>query len=873
MPARSWRATKTATLLLLSAAALLSCPTEDREQASITRAQASCDVELLGYAAIDAGGRYWFAEQTSMRAVVRACAGCELRRAGRVLRTASEAGTTRFELPVAELGLGSHELVMVRGAEACSVLPVVVASTALEPLARALADDASARTAQGGNAEEARRAWESAAELPSARSFPSLRGKRLRNAAYFAHRQRDVARMGALLAQASSRAGPRDVEGKVALTYYEGLHALERFAFVAAHGSLTAAAERARELGLASVASSALEAHGLLLERLGRFDGALAQLARARAVLGARAQESEARARHAINVSWVRLRMFEATPTRAHAELAERCLLEAFALASAALDRAEVGTNLAWLGVRRANAPEARRWLREAEALDPRRETYGAPYWDWLNGEVQALEGERELARHSFSRALVLARTGRAPQDLSWLSAASLAQLSAQEGRMPEALKGFREASALLFSHERFLSHALGRATFLGGQRATFDRAIAFFLEHGHHDDVLSLVERALAARRRAARPCSACQGLALSSAHSSLLKRLGDTRESLRRLASDEGLLPPQAERARAATLASLQKTERDLALELSELFDREREAPRDAPLPARSLQAALRAGELLVIEHATAAGLPLRLFVSKQGVEASVAGSHSIAEVVARTAAQHVYFVAPLDGTVPAAAQPWEEALVERTSVSRLDRLDGLLEDRAPHQARPERVLVIADSRQDLPHARREGRRVAEALAGRLLVAERASRTTVLAELSRAAYLHVAGHAESRPLHPAGDALLLADDAALTALEIARLPSPPDVVVLSTCGERALDPRTEPTSAELAEAFLAAGTRLVVAARRSAGDGEAERFMDLYTEHLSRSAPEQALRTASATLRARGDPAWDLFYLTGVP
>ena len=179
---------------------------------------------------------------------------------------------------------------------------------------------------------------------------------------------------------------------------------------------------------------------------------------------------------------------------------------------------------------------------------------------------------------------------------------------------------------------------------------------------------------------------------------------------------------------------------------------------------------------------------------------------------------------------------------------------------------------AIVVADSRDDLDHARLEGRSVARAYGVEPILGVRADRSRLLGLLSEDApdVLHIACHgtfvpedADASRIEMAGG-LGLADELAavkdLTARDVAELYLPGTLVVLSAChsGASRIAIGEEPFG--LARAFLTAGARAVIATRWAVSDVSTWLLMERFTELLTGSpaaSPAEALRSAQLHVR----------------
>lgn len=181
-----------------------------------------------------------------------------------------------------------------------------------------------------------------------------------------------------------------------------------------------------------------------------------------------------------------------------------------------------------------------------------------------------------------------------------------------------------------------------------------------------------------------------------------------------------------------------------------------------------------------------------------------------------------------------------------------------------RARDAPREHGALVVGDPRGDLPRARAEARSVARALGVEPVLGGAARREAVIAGLATTGLFHYAGHGTF-----GGDAwggeLLLADDGTLRTGDVLALPGVPPRVVLSGC-DTARSPATRVENLGLAQAFVVAGSRVVVAAARPVSDADAARF----STALHAAPPDDlvaAFRAATLALRDAGSPDWSAF------
>lgn len=179
---------------------------------------------------------------------------------------------------------------------------------------------------------------------------------------------------------------------------------------------------------------------------------------------------------------------------------------------------------------------------------------------------------------------------------------------------------------------------------------------------------------------------------------------------------------------------------------------------------------------------------------------------------------------------------------------------------------------AVVVADPTGDLPHARTEGQMAADELnATELIVGAEATRERVLDALTTASALHFAGHGVLTPSEPWDAHLQLADDQRLTLDDVLVRRLPLRLVVLSGCETGRPSRLSERDGIGLADAFLAAGSRAVLATSRRIRDEDATRFVKRFLAHEAFRQPAEALRRAALQDRAEGGETWKAFRLVG--
>lgn len=201
-----------------------------------------------------------------------------------------------------------------------------------------------------------------------------------------------------------------------------------------------------------------------------------------------------------------------------------------------------------------------------------------------------------------------------------------------------------------------------------------------------------------------------------------------------------------------------------------------------------------------------------------------------------------------APLD-LYPFAALPWRgrPLIAARPIIRGLSRSAR----RCTLASAPTRSVLLADSLDNLPAARREVQNLAAKLAIEPSLGKQATLARVK-EARGAALLHIATHGNDTT-H--GRVLALADRE-LAAAEAAELfdGAAPETVVLSGCAT-AQNTTPEPWNS-LVAGFLAAGSRHVIATLRSVEDDGAAQMMHAYYTQPEHLPPPERLAAAQRTL-----------------
>jgi CHAT domain-containing protein len=166
---------------------------------------------------------------------------------------------------------------------------------------------------------------------------------------------------------------------------------------------------------------------------------------------------------------------------------------------------------------------------------------------------------------------------------------------------------------------------------------------------------------------------------------------------------------------------------------------------------------------------------------------------------------------------------------------------------------------ALLVANPTGDLPGAGKEADSIAKQLVGwhiTRLDGENVTRSAVLEGLSNVGLFHYAGHAELQHSQGLASALLLAGNARVELGDLLAAPSVPNLVVLSAC-DAAGTTAHHPSLIGLAQAFVAAGARAVVAPVRAVSDTAAQAFFGAFYASLA-SAKDDPDREFGAAFRS---------------
>lgn len=725
-------------------------------------------------------------------------------------------------------------------------------------------------------------AWVAAAESATSAGLGSEAARCLRAAALMAERLGDYPRMRALVdAAAAQEGGERDpravgrtayVRAGLALRLGDVRTALDGFAEARARAEAThQPAERA--LALAGLAAAE--------QAVGRHDAAIAHFETIFAEGAGAGSDPLWTAHTRANEAWAHLRRAEARGEGGAFEPVAarfRSIGESAARLGARDLVAECRVNEAWALVLADRPDAALARLTPAGsgppgAADPEPSAFAAfaraEATRRLGRLVEALAGFEAVGRR-------LADTAGGATDLAWRAALGEALVHRAAGRTGRALDALSRAHAGLEAVSRGAGLQADRAGFFRDRRVLSRTYVDALLAAGRPAEALAVADaaqsrvlRALETRLRLsaltgeAREAWAARVGAWQAARSAYEAVVGEARGG-RRSPAEVAAAHRTQQRAFDDAHAYLEAT--GLA----------------GPAAAGPPNAALSPDEVLLFGFpGETPEQPWRLFrAASGGVEVLplAADARTLPEAVRSALAgrSHVYVV---DAGHPALRRLAPDALEAPTTLSHLPAAAVLAS--APDAGTPPvagaaigPALVVADPAGDLPAAREEGRLVAAQLSGaRLLLGADAERASVLAALRGAPVWHFAGHGVLIDDDPFAAHLRLAQGARLTVADLLiERPGVP-LVVLDGCETGGDSTLENGERIGLPAAFLAAGTRSVIAADRVVTDAEALAFTRRFYAAGGATTPGVAFRLTMASARAAGETFTDAYRLHGRP
>ncbi len=480
-------------------------------------------------------------------------------------------------------------------------------------------------------------------------------------------------------------------------------------------------------------------------------------------------------------------------------------------------------------------------------------------------------QGRLEEAEELFERSLTVAEASGSAEG-RWSSLAGLGRTAAARGQLSEARGHFARALESIEAVRAELTPQTHRADFFGDKRSVFESAVQSAVDlhqrepaAGHDAEAFALVQRAKARElldalglERAAGP-RGWQEVAGVLGDDLLVEYFVAERDLVRWTLDRRGLrMRPLG--AAAPLLSAVTRVHRALATGRTP-------AAADLELLAGRLLAAIEppaGGRIHVAADGALRYLPFELLP------------------LATEDGRLLLDGAAVDYLPSGSALTISPAPREKPRLRALALANPLLETTSP-AARPAALIAARFELRALPDAERELAALERWLGGpaRLLTGAAATEAALRdAARDGARLVHLASHTVIDERPGRGAAVLLAasgeDDGLLYPREIAALDLGADLAVLAAC-QTALGAGERGSSlATLTGAFLAAGTRGVVATLWDVDDRVTASFMDQFYWQLGRgAAPAEALRRAKQRFRAqpewRAPHLWAGYVLTG--
>lgn len=504
------------------------------------------------------------------------------------------------------------------------------------------------------------------------------------------------------------------------------------------------------------------------------------------------------------------------------------------------LNRAVVHAQRQQLDAADAALGEAERVMRE----DPQAPAYADQQAKvhLVAGQLAIHRGALHRAEQLFQRAGIVDQVGRLDRrdgvdDYRWRMATQLAQAYRAAGQPARAEQLLGDALAIIERVRRSSAQLELRPWVLSRHRAAHDELLSLLLEQGRAEEALAVAE----------------------SLHA---RAWLDAVVQPRGQGGLSSVLAAARVRARLATAAAPPPSAATLMRALDD-----REALVFVSVGDTPWRAHLRAGEVRFRRlPATTLEVLRRFSVQPDDPALRVAASQHLLPAELEPSHAPLYIVANgwLADVPFAALQLGGRPLV---ATRPLAHLPGLAALRCADRTWEPRAVVLGDSRGDLPDAAREATLLASRLGTQPHLAATATRRALLSA-RRAEVLHLAVHGLATDR---GRSLLLADHE-LTAAEVIEEDLAPRLAMLSGCATATSD---SPESwGGFPSAFLAAGSRYVIATQRTVRDDEAARLVEAYYAQPDALDPIARLAAAQTALAAtHPSSTWAYFAAWGNP
>lgn len=681
---------------------------------------------------------------------------------------------------------------------------------------------------------------------------------------------------------------PRDWDypGEVAYfdAYYRGIVDLTTGNVRGALEHLETAVAVAERTGTLVYRQIAEEMVAVQLQRIGRHQEA-AEILSSLHDEAASAKDACRQAGLLNNLGWNALLAYEAGHPGASAteQLRQAAAMFEHVCTNNVPERQNVLINLALAELATGDLPTARETLERANDLPTERGLRVHLWWLEIEGRMALAEGDLESASSAYESLAKMADTALVP-DAVWRAQVGLAIARWRAGDHQGARAAFASSERQLAAELPLVPLQAGREIFLTHRESATAQHLALLLELGEHEEALALARRA---RQRLLRHLNRSLRFHRLSASQRVLwdRFVADYQQEqarITRLAGEDWQLAQQAlSQARAdrvgqrdALAARLDEVLASLGTEIS--APGPLRVPDTAlalvfhPLPKGWAVFARYAARTRVITPSCGQRDPRALAACLlQPLAAEIREASEIRLLPAGVLARLDFQTVPFDGDVLLRQAP----IVYDLDLGRRDR--GTRQE-AETAATPRTAVIVADPTGDLPAARQEARSVARLLAERTTTTSLAEREASVEAFHRALpgadLLHIAGHASYAGRGGWQTFMPLAARGRLGVEDVLLLEQPPEWVVLSGCETaRAEHGQTVAEGIGLAQAFLLAGSRAVVAAVRPVDDRLARELVEaLYPAWLGGLPLSQALQEAQLALHdARPDADWASFRL----
>jgi tetratricopeptide (TPR) repeat protein len=638
-------------------------------------------------------------------------------------------------------------------------------------------------------------------------------------------------------------------ELRYTVAYYRGLLANSEGDFRSALAAFQQAGAVAERMGWKNYQRMPEEMMALLLRVVGRSSESAQLFER---LLRTPAADPCVEARLLNNQAWSALLAREAgesfgDPT----PLLERALEKRATCQSATIEsKGNTLFNLALAHLQAGRLPQAKDLLARAQEMEPHAPVTHRLWWLDLEARIALREQRPEEALRRFGALGKLAAETSSP-DGRLRAAFGQARTYAALGDPAAALAVLRAAEALLDEQSLQIPIHEGRETFVATRQAVVSLHVEILLDQGRNAQALEVARHA---RSRVLRQLESSGRLTSLPADRrarwvSLLTQYQARRTALEERAKDDWKLPVD----RLQHEQAARKVEGEA---LKKLLDEAFLILGGSAEPAGETPLSLRPGELVLAYHP----LPHGWVGFAADGETVAVHRFELPPDLSRTAELSRRLLSPFRAAIrqarrlrilpsgPLQAVDFHALPFERdVLLASAPVVYGLDLPAAGSAAPPGRhALLVADPRENLLSALDEARAVGKALAAgsppwttEELTAGQASAATVRSRLAAADLLHYAGHGSFAGLGGWESGLLLAEGTRLTLGDLLTLERAPAWVVLSGCDTGRTAVETPVESLGLAQAFLLAGSRAVVASTRPVDDRAAPAlFTALYRQ-----------------------------------